>query len=117
MGRILQLMMGYFTKNPDKIATVSRVAGKKFNSPSQLVNWAKGNKINMAMTAANMGTVGMTIADMMTEAGDMPARAIQILDKINFVPDELEKDAKLSLDDLDKYTDELAMIRRVAPRS
>lgn len=56
------------------------------------------------------------VVDYLSAEGDLPPAAVKIIDKIAYVPDALEKDAKLSLDDLDKYEDEIALIRRVASR-
>lgn len=116
MGWILKQIAAYFTKNPAKLAEVSKVAGKQLTTPAALVNWAKGSKVNMALTAASMGSTGLMVADFIKESGDLTQQVDKILARIEFVPDELAPDAKLSLDDLDKYKDELAMIRRCASR-
>jgi hypothetical protein len=117
MGRILKLIAEFYTRNTEKLASISKVAGKRLASPDDVANWAKSNKANIALTAVNMGSAGYAVADFLQNDENIGTDVINILSKINYQPDTLAPNAEISIADLPKYKDELDLISRVASRA
>lgn len=116
MGWLYKAVLRYFSKAPAKLPVLSKAAGRTIATAKDAASFASQNKVNAALTAVNMGSFGAIIADFLVDDGAAP-EVVKILEGAATMIDELAPNAELSIDDIGNYSEEIALIRRVANRT